>query len=276
LPELARASALLHLPRRSPEGSAASAEASRLSVLESRDFRDRIAGNVRGAGVVRRTRYLAATAILALLAGGAGALASDDSCSAISQEVPGPSVLASAGPLDNLLGRSHSIRDESKRLLREAREASREASPPDDLCPGSCAAPSVPEIVFRSQPNKSLSSYAQAERCEQLLQDTSRSPVVYERQFATERDLNSWILGLARGQGADGADLYDRCDGRCSPQYTWLISPGPSGMQVDAEITCGHARDRDDNRYRISYSLRWTCEPRSASASTAVRVSAAP
>jgi hypothetical protein len=67
-------------------------------------------------------------------------------------------------------------------------------------------------------------------------------------------------VGLfTRGKGDDGEELYRLCDGQCSPHYLWVISRDADRLVVDAEVTCGHARDRDDNRYDLSYGLRWVC-----------------
>ena len=59
----------------------------------------------------------------------------------------------------------------------------------------------------------------------------------------------------------NGEDLYERCPGMCTPRYTYVIRDAgdDSGLVVDTEVVCGHARDRGDNSYSLEYALRWTC-----------------
>ena len=59
--------------------------------------------------------------------------------------------------------------------------------------------------------------------------------------------------------GEDGKLLYERCYSNCSPRYTFLIAEHTSGYAVRTEVHCGLARDRSNDRYRISTALRRSC-----------------
>ena len=185
-----------------------------------------------------------------------------ESCSAFSIDVPIAEVVASSAFVPNLIGTSNSLRSESSRLLAEACNGISEAEPPVGLCPEHCQAPDTPVVVLRSTPTAFLENYQGQDRCEQQLETTSRTPLAFERQvFGSSEELGEWVEGFVRGKGDHGEDLYARCDGKCSPQYLWVISRGaPDGdFVVDTRVTCGHARDRAVNEYALSYELRWTC-----------------
>ena len=203
-----------------------------------------------------------AMSVPCVLLAGIAAADSADSCSAYSVDVPVAEVVASSALVPNLLGLSKSLRSESSRLLTEACTELSRAEPPEGLCPDHCVAPDTPLVVLRSTPTTFLDDYQDEARCEQQLETTLRTPLLFDRQtFRSPEDLGVWVEGFVRGKGKQGHELYDRCDGKCSPQYLWIIARQPSadGLVVDTNVTCGHARSREVNEYELSYDLRWTC-----------------
>ena len=106
-----------------------------------------------------------------------------------------------------------------------------------------------------------MTDYDQESKCARLLDATSSEHLGFEsRTFETVGELGNWLDDFVRGRGAAGEDLYRRCDGRCSPQYEWIISPDGGRLVLDTQVTCGHARNRSDNEFELSYGLRWTCQ----------------
>ncbi|MCB0337738.1 MAG: hypothetical protein KDD62_15585, partial [Bdellovibrionales bacterium] len=71
--------------------------------------------------------------------------------------------------------------------------------------------------------------------------------------------LQKWINRFSQGKNAAGIQLYKQCPGACSPQYEYLLQKLGTGFEVDAHVICGPARNKWDNRYSISYGLRWIC-----------------
>jgi len=171
------------------------------------------------------------------------------SCAGITVEIPVERTIASAAVLPNLLRLPHSLQAESQRMLGESERVVPHAVPPPDACPRHCTLSDTPEVVFRSAPVAVLDAYEDADRCERLLDQTSQQPLVFEdREFDSTDDLRDWVGRLTRGKGEEGELLYRVCDG-CSLTYVWIIAHDADRLVVDAEVTCGHARDRDDNRY---------------------------
>jgi len=202
----------------------------------------------------------AALAMLFLALTGAAPTSGTEACGGITVEIPVERTMASAATLPNLLGLPRSLEAESHRMLGESEQVVASTVPPGDACPRHCTPFGVPEVVFRSVPAVVLDAYDEAEKCERLLDQTSRQPYRFgDRQFDSIDDLGDWIGLFTRGKGEDGQRLYRLCDGRGSPSYVWVISHEADRLVVNAEVTCGHARDRDDNRYELSYSLRWSC-----------------
>jgi hypothetical protein len=192
----------------------------------------------------------------------AGATSADPQtvCSIFRADIPLESSIATAGVWANLRKRADSVRTESKRLLGEAEGRIATAQPPDDLCPASCETPITPQIIFSTLPTEFLQVYEQSDKCERLLQTTSKTPLTFDPlTFDSLDQLNDWVYEFTRGKGAQGQELYRRCDGKCSPQYLWTISRSGEKLTIETEVTCGHARDRDVNRYALASSLRWTC-----------------
>ena len=186
-----------------------------------------------------------------------------ESCSRYEAEVPVASEVASASILANVIKTSGSIRATSERMFDDGTERIATAAAPAELCPSHCE-PAEPQMVFQVEPTRLLTEYDQAPRCERLLEATLEQPLVYEgREFGSVREFSGWWRQFAVGKGPDGEDVYRHCDGRCTPRYTSVIVQHEDHLVADTSVICGHARDRQDNRYALSYSLRWTCRDRS-------------
>jgi hypothetical protein len=173
------------------------------------------------------------------------------------------STVASAAILSNLLGLESSLRTTSLRMMLEAEDEAQRARPPGNLCPARCRATESPRVVFESGPRKRLERYGDHDKCEQLLDTTRDTPLVYDdRHFDTVDGALDWLTSFAQGRGEDGRDMFARCDGRCSPDYKCVIEHDDGEVLMSTAVVCGHARDRGDNKFELSYSLRWTCEDR--------------
>lgn len=180
-------------------------------------------------------------------------------CSQPTNDIPVGNTLASAGFFDNLRNSDDSIRFQMDELLSKSEaQATQEAQPPSS-CTQSCARPVV-AVVFSSVPNMTLPAYEDSPTCQKLLEQTTKAPIVYgKRTFETREEAEEWYNDLTQGDGTDGEDLYNRCPGSCSPAYSSLMYRINNQLVVTTSIICGHARDKDDNQYRLNSSLRWMC-----------------
>lgn len=186
------------------------------------------------------------------------------SCSDYTEDVTVSSGEATAGIFSNLFNLRNSLKFESVGMLRRALDQaeSEKLQPPAGLCPSHCRVPDKPEyMLFSSVPGQFLGEYRHYRKCQKLLDATEAAPLIYTVSIPDGVEaLTEWIGEFSRGEGSAGADLYRRCDGACSPQYHYLISQsGGEHFEVQAEVICGHARDKDDNLYKISYGFRWVC-----------------
>lgn len=182
-------------------------------------------------------------------------------CSSHIRDVKVESSVALASMLANAQNKKGSIRFKTKEMLNKAEKDLASAEKPTDLCPSDCKLSDQPLIIFQSIPNNFLANYDQHEKCETLQNETEERPFTYgDREFDTMQDLENWFSSFSQGKGEDGKDLYKRCDGKCSPQYKNLISSDGNKLILTAEVVCGPARDKKDNRYQISYSYRWFCQ----------------
>jgi hypothetical protein len=198
-----------------------------------------------------------ASLILSLTGGG---LAYGQSpCSQPPNDIPVGNTLASAGFFDNLRNSDDSIRFKMDELLSKSEAQGTQHVQPPSPCSQSCVRPVV-AIVFSSVPNMTLPAYEDSHMCQKLLEETSKAPIVYSRRtFEAQEDADEWYNDLTQGEGVDGEDLYNRCPGSCSPAYSSLFYRVNNKLIVTTSIICGHARDKDDNQYRLSSSLRWIC-----------------
>lgn len=181
-------------------------------------------------------------------------------CAPSQQDVSIRSTLASAGFFDNLRNSDDSIRYQTDQLLSQSENKAEQLIQQKSPCgSSSCAAPIV-AVVFSSTPNITLAEYKDSPSCQKLLESTRQNPIVYgNRQFDTQDDAEEWYNDLTQGDGTDGEDLYNRCPGQCSPSYSSVIYRRGGKFIITTSIICGHARDKDDNQYRLTSSLRWMC-----------------
>jgi hypothetical protein len=57
---------------------------------------------------------------------------------------------------------------------------------------------------------------------------------------------------VSRGNGKDGALLYDKCSGKCSPRYFMEVAQDGEGFVANLDVVCGTARDKADNTFAIA------------------------
>lgn len=181
-------------------------------------------------------------------------------CSSAVRDVRMESTQATASFFANEGNKPGSIRYESGAILEKADNGLASAQKPADLCPQGCTLPDKPVIVFRAIPQKFLTSYSDYNKCQKLLEETEKTPFEYNKDFSSMSEVESWFSDFSRGKGADGQNMYDRCSGQCSPQYEFFIADTNGKLALDADVVCGHARDKDNNMYDISYSYRWQCQ----------------
>jgi hypothetical protein len=185
----------------------------------------------------------------------------DTDCSSYIRDVKAESSLASASMLANVQNKKGSIRFVTREMLNKAEKNLANTEKPTDLCPSDCKLPDLPLIIFQSVPNNFLANHDQHEKCKTLQDETEENPFTYsDKEFDTMQALENWFSNFSRGKGRDGKNLYERCDGKCSPQYKNIISSQDNRLILTAEVVCGQARDKKDNNYEISYSYRWVCQ----------------
>lgn len=186
-----------------------------------------------------------------------------DGCGKAHVDVAGGSALASASMWSNVRSANNSLKVQSRILLEQATASRKVMAPPDSGCPAGCKPAGPPLVVFRSVPNKFRADYSDAEMCKKLETQTRAAPFRYDgKSFASLDDLNSWFSDFSQGDGPDGKDLYRRCSGDCSPQYTNVIDVTTnSTFKLAADVVCGPARDKSDDLYRLSIAYRFVCRP---------------
>lgn len=209
---------------------------------------------------MKRSKVACGILVSLLLSLTEGRLAHGQSpCAQPTNDIAVGNTLASAGFFDNLRNSDDSIRFHMDELLSKSEAQVTQHVQPPRPCAQSCVRPVV-AIVFSSVPNMTLPAYEDSAICQKLLEETTKQPIVYgNRTFDTQEDAKEWYNDLTQGDGPDGKDLYRRCPGRCSPAYSSLIYRITNKLVVTTSIICGHARDKDDNQYRLTSSLRWMC-----------------
>jgi hypothetical protein len=193
------------------------------------------------------------------LRGGVSEALAQSTCTPLNNDIPVGSGLASAGFFANLRNADNSINFLMDELISKSEVQAQRISSEQRTCPRSCSQPVV-AIVFTSTPNRTLDSYDESTSCAQYQELTTASPIVYaNRTFDSQSDAESWYEDMTQGNGIDGEDLYGRCPGKCSPAYSSVIYQRNQKFVVTTSIVCGHARDKDDNQYRLTASVRWIC-----------------
>ncbi len=184
-----------------------------------------------------------------------------DNCSSVSKIVDVESKVAYAGAMSNIFSSEGSLNYESKRMLFSAVDNYEKIQPKEEFCPSGCKLDPKPEIIFSSIPNKTLSSYDEKDRCEKLFTNTKSNPIKYaNKEFQKVDTFYAWFSRLCQGRGDDGSDLYSKCDGDCSPQYRSHLVKNENKLEVSTEVVCGHARDKDDDKFKLTVSYRFTCK----------------
>lgn len=166
---------------------------------------------------------------------------------------------ASASLFDNWLNLRGTVRRESQLMFTQAQQRLRTLLIPPKGCPKPCKISEKPQMTFESLPSKILQGYSDSEKCESYFQKSKQDPITYEHNFSAVDDLVSWVQELSKGNGVDGEDLYRRCDGACSPRYYYSIDLVSRPFSIKAKIICGHARDKSENMYNISFGFSWIC-----------------
>ena len=109
-------------------------------------------------------------------------------------------------------------------------------------------------------PNKFLSDYADEQKCEELLKETSVHPLRFgPRRTRSEKELGTWLSDISQGRGDEGTVLYRKCTGKCSPRYLLDMAGDGDGFVANLDVVCGPARDRTDNTYAVASGYRWAC-----------------
>jgi hypothetical protein len=205
--------------------------------------------------------YLYITVLFAFITSAGIAFAQDaDKCSSAVKTVKMESTQATASFFANERNKPGSIRYESGAILEKADNGLASAEKPADLCPAGCTLPDKPVIVFRAVPQKFLTDYSDYNMCQKLLEQTEKMPFEYNKDFSSMSEVENWFSNFSRGKGADGQNMYEKCGGQCSPQYEFFIADANGKLSLDADVVCGHARDKNNNMYDISYSYKWVCE----------------
>jgi len=185
---------------------------------------------------------------------------SQEPCSPAHVDLPRTQASATAKSLANILKSQGSVRAEVTGQLRNARDGAALVRPPENACSHLCRVDQPPQILLTIAPQKLLAAYADADKCEELLRQTSSHPLSFGPRHASSADeLAGWITDLSQGRGPDGKVLYNQCDGTCSPRYSARITQDSDGLVATLDVVCGPARDRNDNMYNVASAYRWAC-----------------
>lgn len=213
---------------------------------------------------MRATKILSSLKILAALLISTAPVSAETQCASVSKDFPVKETEASASFWGNLRGHKGSISYESNAIFQEAKESSNNLARPENFCPKGCEVGKRAVFIFRSEPQKYLSTYEDSAHCLALLKKTTKNPFTYStNRISSVDELNDWIADLSQGKGENGADLYEKCDRSCSPRFEYTIARrGEAADQylVTASVVCGPARDKDNNMYTLDAFFRWSCE----------------
>jgi len=172
------------------------------------------------------------------------------------------SLIASASFWSNFYVRTGSLRFESNRMLEDSEKNLPNIKAPESLCKANCKAEYPPSIVFTSIPSKFRTDNEDFQDCEALFKETEKAPLAFhDHSFSDIESFATWLSEFSRGYGEDGAALYEKCTGTCSPRYTSVVTKISNGYKADIFVVCGPARDKSDNTYQLTSSYRWKCIP---------------
>ncbi len=147
-------------------------------------------------------------------------------------------VTASAGVISNMRNSENSIKFKSNQLLTDAFTKTNEL------------------IIFTSVPTTFLEGEKDDNNvsCDTRFTETQSSPLVYiKNDFKNKDDLINWISNFSQGDGKEGNDLYKKCSGDCSPQYSYKITRNTAGnFSLTASVICGKARNKSDDLYELT------------------------
>ena len=168
--------------------------------------------------------------------------------------------IATASTWANMSGSSNSIKATLNSGLEESMKDLESAVPADFKCPDYCQAKPQVTVVFTSTPKEYLKDYSDFKKCETYLEQTKKDPIIYNNlSFNSLAELNGWFGDFSQGNGKEGKDLYNKCDGKCSPAYSCFIVKDGNKLKTYASVICGHARDKADNQYAITFAYAWSC-----------------
>ncbi|MBK31350.1 MAG: hypothetical protein CMF53_03965 [Legionellales bacterium] len=160
--------------------------------------------------------------------------------------------------MKNIAEHPDSIRAVASRLLSKAVQSREFKELPK--CDHICSSRPQSDVVYRVQPTVFLPERKQQALCLSSEKRTKLKPLRFDKkEFNTVEELNTWIMDLSQGRGADGKLLYKLCGGNCSPRYQFYIAKRMDKLFVETEILCGLARDRKSDQYAVSTSIRWQC-----------------
>jgi hypothetical protein len=172
---------------------------------------------------------------------------------------------ASAGIFANLWRTEKSLSYQSERAIT-ALFSTQQALALRQLAPTSCSAGCADTAItmfaeLEIVPALLLTDYPDREHCSAKDLHSRIVPIRFSGVVANDEELSDWMENLSRGRGAEGQALYRECDRTCSPQYHFRISKDvdTNGYAVDANVICSHARDKDDNFFRLRAQLRLGC-----------------
>ena len=169
-------------------------------------------------------------------------------------------VTATANAFSNSIKAAGSLSYETKRLLDKALSVQNSLHAPLTPCSAPCSAGGNSVIVFSTAPHKILTDYSEKDRCQELQRKTSSEPLTFNPDLFTDMDkFSTWFADFSRGSGREGKELYRLCPGACSPQYLVDLNSEQGKVQALVRVICGEARDKTDNQYNVSTTLRWTC-----------------
>jgi len=111
-------------------------------------------------------------------------------------------------------------------------------------------------VNLEIEPNKFRENYRDKNFCLDLKKSTFSEPFrSEEKKFENISDLNQWIKNFTQGKNTEGKKLYEFCPKSCSPSYRFSINVSDQKYSLVSSSTCGEARDKKDNNYKLTSYL---------------------